>query len=120
MVLEQKKKHFEKLLKRNISHIIHNRTKDPRIGFTTITRIVLSDDLHNAKVFISVLGSKEEQHKTMDGLCSATNFIRSELAFGLKKYRFTPHISFHYDKDLEKVHQLMEQFYKLNKEKEAD
>jgi ribosome-binding factor A len=56
----------------------------------------------------------------MDGLSSATNFIRSELAFGLKKYRFTPHISFHYDKDLEKVHQLMEQFYKLNKEKEAD
>ena len=120
MVLEQKKKHFEKLLKRNISHIIQKRTKDPRIGFVTVTRIVLSDDLHHAKIFISVLGTKEEQEKSMKGLLSATKFIRAELAFGLKKYRFTPYISFHYDKELEKVHQLMAQVYRLEKEKETD
>lgn len=52
MVLEQKKKHFEKVLKRNISHIIHRKTKDPRIGFVTVTRISLSNDLHNAKIYI--------------------------------------------------------------------
>jgi len=120
MVFEQKKKHFEKLLKRNISHIIHNKTKDPRIGFVTITRIALSDDLHNAKIFVSVLGTKEEQDKSMKGLFSATKFIRAELALGLKDYRFTPHISFHYDTELEKVHQLMSQVYKLEKEKDSD
>ena len=120
MVLEQRKKHFEKLLKRNISHIIHNRTKDPRIGFVTLTRISLSDDLHNAKIFISVLGTEEEQKKSMEGLKSATNFVRSELAFGLKKYRFTPHISFHYDKELEKVHNLMIKVHELEKERQND
>jgi len=120
MDLEQKKKHFEKLLKRNISHIILNRTKDPRIGFVTITRISLSNDLHNAKIFVSILGTKEEQQKSMKGLFSATKFIRSELAFGLKQYRFTPYISFHYDKELEKVHHLMNQVYKLEKERNAD
>jgi ribosome-binding factor A len=120
MVLEQKKKHFEKILKRTVSHIIHNKTKDPRIGFVTITRIVISDDLHNAKIFISVLGTKEEQEKSMKGLYSATKFIRAELAFGLKDYRFTPYISFHYDTELEKVHQLMSQVYRLEKEKETD
>lgn len=120
MVLEQKKKHFEKLLKRNISHIIHERTKDPRIGFVTITRIVLSDDLRNAKIYISVLGTKEEQEKSMKGLFSATKFIRAELAFGLKDYRFTPYISFHYDKKLEKVHQIMSQVYKLEKKEDTD
>jgi len=120
MVLEQKKKHFEKLLKRNISQILYKRAKDPRIGFVTITRISLSDDLHNAKIYISVLGTKEEQKKAMEGLFSATNFIRSELAFGLKKYRFTPHISFHYDKELEKVHQLMAKVQKLEEERKAD
>jgi ribosome-binding factor A len=120
MVSEQKKKHFEKLLKRNISHIILERTKDPRIGFVTITRIALSDDLHNAKIYISVLGTKEEQEKSMKGLFSATNFIRSELAFGLKNYRFTPYISFHYDYELEKVQQVMSKVYKLEKGEDTD
>jgi len=120
MVLVQKKKHFEKLLKRNISLIIHERTKDPRIGFVTITRIALSDDLRNAKIYISVLGTEEEQEKSMKGLFSATKFIRSELAFGLKDYRFTPHISFHYDKELEKAYKTMSQVYRLEKEKDTD
>ena len=120
MVLEQKKKHLEKLLKRNISSIIHKKTKDPRIGFVTITRIALSNDLHNAKIFISILGTKEEQGKSMKGLFSATKFIRTELASGLKKYRFTPYISFHYDEELEKVHRLMIQVHNLEKEKDTE
>ena len=120
MGLEQKKKHFEKLLKRNISYIIHNKTKDPRIGFVTVTRIVLSNDLYNAKIFISILGTKEEQLKGMKGLHCATKFIRAELAFGLKRYRFVPNISFHYDKELEKVHQLMILVHKLEIEKDTE
>ena len=120
MVLEQKKKHFEKLLKRNISFIIHKRVKDPRIGFITVTRIVLSNDLHNAKIYISILGTKEEQKNSMDGLKSATKFIRSELAVELKKYRFTPSISFHYDKELEKLHHLMIQVSEMEKKKDPE
>jgi ribosome-binding factor A len=120
MVLEQKKKHFEKLLKRNISFIIYKKVKDPRIGFVTVTRIALSNDLHNAKVYISILGTKEEQDKGMNGLKSATKFIRSELAFELKKYRFTPYISFHYDKELEKVHHLMMQISNLERKKDLE
>ncbi|MDD4362720.1 MAG: 30S ribosome-binding factor RbfA [Atribacterota bacterium] len=115
--MEQKKKHFEKLLKRSISHIIHNKVKDPRIGFVTITRINLSDDLHNAKVYISVLGTKEEQQKSMKGLSSATNFVRSELAASLKNYRSIPNIAFYYDQDLAKVYQLMDKVYSLENER---
>jgi len=120
MALEEKKKHFEKILKRNISYIIHKKTNDPRIGFITVTRISMSDDLHHAKIFISILGTKEEQDKSMDGLYSARKYIRSELAHGFKKYRFTPDISFHYDKELERVHKLMIQVSKLQVEKESD
>ena len=120
MVLGQKKKHFEKLLKRNISFIIHKRVKDPRIGFITVTRIALSNDLHNAKIYISILGSKKEQEDSMDGLKSASNFIRSELADELKRYRFVPYISFHYDRELEKVHHLMIQVSELEKKKDLE
>ena len=118
MVLEQKKKHFEKVLERNISHIIHRKTKDPRIGFVTLTRISLSNDLHNAKIYISILGSKEEREKCLKGLHSATNFIRTELAHELKRYRFTPSISFHFDTELEKTHQLLMKIEELNRDSE--
>jgi len=107
MVLEQKKKRFEKLLKINISDIICRKIKDPRIGFVTITRIALSNDLRNAKVYVSILGTEEEQEKSMKGLYSATNFVRTELAYILKNCRFIPAISFIYDRELEKIHQVM-------------
>lgn len=116
MVLKQKKKRFEKLLKKNISDIIYRKIKDPRIGFVTITRIALSNDLHNAKIYISILGTKEEQEKSMKGLHSATNFIRTELANELKNCRSIPVISFYYDRELEKVHQVMAKMENLTRE----
>ena len=116
MVIEQKKKSFEKLLKRNISTIICRKIKDPRIGFVTITRIGLSNDLHSAKVYVSVLGTKEEQEKSMEGLYSATNFIRTELVNELKNCRFIPAISFCYDHELEKVHRVMIKIENLSRE----
>lgn len=117
MVLEQKKKHLDKLLKRTLSQIIHRRTKDPRIGFVTITRISLSNDLRNAKVYVSILGDQNEQEKCLKGLHSATNFIKSKLASELKKSRFIPTISFHLDRDLEKAHQIMIKIGKLEEER---
>ena len=117
MVLEQKKKHLEKILKRTISQIIYRKTKDPRIGFVTITRISLSNDLRSAKIYISILGDPVEQEKCLKGLQCATNFIRSELANELKKSRFIPSISFHLDRDLEKIHKLIMKIGNLEEER---
>ncbi|MDD5770690.1 MAG: 30S ribosome-binding factor RbfA, partial [Candidatus Omnitrophica bacterium] len=47
-------------IKREVSLIIHDELKDPRIGFVTITKVELSRDLRNAKIFYSVLGKEEE------------------------------------------------------------
>ena len=43
-------------LKKEISSIIHDELKDPRIGFITITGVQITPDLRYAKVFFSVLG----------------------------------------------------------------
>lgn len=43
-------------LKKEISKILHDDLKDPRIGFITVTRIDLTPDLRNAK---SILVSLE-------------------------------------------------------------
>jgi len=53
-------------LKQEISNIIHAELKDPRLGFITVTRVELTQDLRNAKVFFSVLGKEEEHKKTKE------------------------------------------------------
>jgi ribosome-binding factor A len=54
--------------------------RDPRIGFSTVTRVELTADLSQARVMVSVLGSQEAQQATLDGLASATGFIRHEMS----------------------------------------
>ncbi len=47
-------------------------------------------------MYLSVEGSEEEQSQTLEGLASATGFIRHELAENLS-LRQPPEISFHID-----------------------
>ena len=42
------------LIRKEIADIVMHRLKDPRIGFVTVTDVELSDDLRNARVFVSV------------------------------------------------------------------
>ena len=41
--------------------------KDPRIGFVTVTGVDTTTDLSQATVFVSVLGSEDEQERTLAG-----------------------------------------------------
>ena len=87
-------------LKKEISNIIHDELKDPRIGFVTVTRIELSKDLCYAKVFFSVLGTDKEQGDTKKALDSASGFIRWLIAQRIK-LRLVPEIRFIQDKSCE-------------------
>jgi len=70
----------EEAIKKEVSTIIHDELKDPRIGFVTITRVELTKDLRNAKIFYSVLGKEEEHKKTKLALDSALGYIQSLVA----------------------------------------
>lgn len=87
------------VITRELSDLMHTRMKDPRIGFASITGVELSHDLRYAKVFVSVLGSSQEQRETMRGLGSATGFLRHELAQRLT-IRHVPEIAFHLDESI--------------------
>jgi len=61
--------------------------RDPRIGFTTVTRVDLTADLSHARVLVSVLGTAESQQATLQGLISATGYLRSEITHRLRLRR---------------------------------
>jgi ribosome-binding factor A len=83
-----------------ISEVIARDLKDPRIGFVTLTRVEMSDDLRYAKVFASIIGSPAEKARTLQGLSSATGYIRRHLGRALR-LRYTPEITFLLDESLE-------------------
>jgi ribosome-binding factor A len=83
-----------------ISGLLVKGLKDPRIGFVTITGVKVSDDLHLASVYFTVVGSDEEKKATEAGLNSARGFIRKEIGKSLRM-RYVPDILFKYDAAVE-------------------
>ena len=89
------------LLQREISTIIESEIKDPRIGFLTITRVSMSDDLKLARVYYSVLGTEEEREKSGEGLNSARGFIKKLLG-QRTRLKYLPDLVFLFDDSYEK------------------
>ena len=81
------------LLKEEVSFIIRNRLKDPRIGFLTVLKVDVSRDFSFAKVYISIYGSDEAKFDAMDALDSAKGFIRKELGSRVRLKK-TPDLGF--------------------------
>jgi ribosome-binding factor A len=90
------------LLREVISEIITTRLKDPAVGRITITRVKLSDDLKNARVFFSMLGSAAQRQSAVAGLKRANRFIRAETAHKIN-LRHAPELQFVYDDTLDYV-----------------
>ena len=74
--------------------------QDPRIGIVTVTGVEVSPDLHDARVFISVLGSEKKRAAAMEGLESARGLLQSRVARELRMKR-TPLLAFQYDPSIE-------------------
>ncbi|MBP3965212.1 MULTISPECIES: 30S ribosome-binding factor RbfA [Paenibacillus] len=87
-------------IKKELSQIIQTELKDPRIGFITVTGVDLTNDLSQARVYLSVLGSEEQKEETLKALARGTGFIRSELGKRIR-FRHTPELLFKFDSSIE-------------------
>lgn len=86
-------------IKKELSLLIQNELKDPRIGFVTVTGVDLSNDLSQAKVYLSVLGSEEEKAASLKAIDRANGFLRSELGKVIR-LRHTPELIFKFDESI--------------------
>ena len=108
------------LIRKEISEMILLKTiKDPRIGFLTITRVSVSDDCRMARIYFSVMGGVEEQHRSLEGLNSARGYVRKELARRMS-LRYAPEIVFQFDPSIEYAIHIDEVFHHLHEERKKD
>ena len=75
--------------------------KDPRVqqGMISVTRVETTGDLRYSKVWLSVLGMKDEK-EFRRGLRSAAGYLRRELGNSMK-LRYTPELIFEIDHSIE-------------------
>ena len=95
-----------------VAQMLVRELKDPRIGFTTVTRVELSPDLQPARLLIAVLGDSEARRKTLEGLTSAGGYLRHEIAHRLRLRR-VPEIVFVLDRGAEASEKIEELLRKL-------
>ena len=102
-------------IRAEVAEMISTELKDPRIGFTTVTGVDMSGDLHHARLSVSVLGSADAQQKSLEGLTSAAGYIRHELGHRLRLRR-VPELTFVLDHAAEENERLEALLQKLKDE----
>ena len=75
--------------------------KDPRIGMVTVTGAVVSPDLGEARIFVSVFGNEKKRRATLAGLDSARGVLQAKIGRELSLRR-TPTLTFAYDDSVER------------------
>ena len=91
--------------------MLTRNTKDPRIGFVTVTGVDLSPDLRHAKIYVSAMGTDRQKKESLAALEHAAGWIRHELGQRVRM-KFLPEIVFRTDSSLdygERIDRLLEE-----------
>ena len=87
-------------IRRELSDIVRDELKDPRMGLCSFTAVKLSRDLSHAVVFCSVLDDTHRD-ETIATLNRAAGFIRSQIASRIRA-RSVPELKFVNDDSVER------------------
>lgn len=88
-------------MKKEISNIIQNDVKDPRISaMISVTKVDVTKDLRYAKVYVSIFGNEESRANTFEALKNSAGFIRREIGHKIN-LRYTPEIIMELDDSIE-------------------
>lgn len=105
-------------IQHELSLLLLQKVRDARISQVTVSKVQMSRDLKQAKVYFLVPKGVSSA-KALKGMERARGFFRSSLA-KVMRLRYTPDLVFFYDHQNEKIERLDEIFAELNREKKAD
>lgn len=95
-------------MQKDLSRIIQNDVKDPRIPLlTSIVEVKMSSDLTHATCYVSVFGDDKAKNDALSAIVHASGFIRREMC----KYinlRVAPELHFVLDNTIEEAAKLYE------------
>jgi ribosome-binding factor A len=87
------------LIREEAAMLLLHGVSDPRVSGVSITDVIVSEDLENAKIYF-VTRNSEDKKKAEQGLISAKGFIKKHLSKAISIRRL-PEIYFIYDEVFE-------------------
>ena len=94
-----------------IATMLAREVHDPGIGFVTLTRVTVTPDLQQARVYYTALGDDKARQNTERALGRAAPFLRRQIGSRLRLKR-APELEFVYDESIagqERIEQLLNQ-----------
>ena len=94
-------------IQQEVSVLICDSIRDPRVGMASVTDVEVSRDLAYAKVYVTFVGEKSEEEiqEAIRALNGAASYLRKLLASSIKM-RKTPQLNFLFDESGRRGQQL--------------
>jgi ribosome-binding factor A len=102
-------------LRQVITDALAREVRDPRVGFVTVTGVIVTNDRSHARVMVSVPGEEADKSRALDGLQSAAGFLRTRAARALTT-RSVPELHFELDRGLEHAARISELLNDIRRE----
>jgi ribosome-binding factor A len=118
--MKQRASRVAEELRKIIARILIEDLSDPRLGFVTVTRIEVTNDLRFGRIYYSVLGDDEKRSSTAESLEEHQGFIR-RLAAERLNMKFAMEICFDPDPSIDhsfKIDSIIKKINKSGEEKE--
>jgi ribosome-binding factor A len=107
------------LLKEVISDVIRLQVRNPHIdGLLTVTSVSITNDLHYAKVYVSIMAPEDKKLATLAALQSAAGFIATNASKQVVM-RYFPELTFKIDDSVEKHIRIEQLLHEIDQEKRA-
>ena len=102
-------------IRHQLADVLKKELGEMQLGLVTVTKVTVSPDLKNSKIYLSFIGNKEPAEKCIDKV----NLRKKQIRMGLSRklsLRFMPEISFFYDDTIEYANRIEELIKEIHKE----
>jgi ribosome-binding factor A len=114
--MSQRTDRLDSQIRAELMELLQREMKDPRVGFATVTRVETARDLGSARVWVSVLGTPEEQQAALAALRDAAPWLRRQLGDRLT-LRHIPQLVIRHDDSIEAGNRVLRILNELEEER---
>ena len=100
-------------LRAELATLLTRDVHDPGLGFVTLTRVQVTPDLQQARVFYTTLGDEKARVNSGKALGRAAGFLRKQIGSRLRLKR-VPELIFTYDESIagqDRIEQLLHEIH---------
>ncbi|NOS84928.1 MAG: 30S ribosome-binding factor RbfA [Ignavibacteria bacterium] len=102
-------------IKHQLAGILSRDLAELRLGLVTVTRVRISKDLKNAKVYVSFIGNKDSTEICLEKVNNRKKKIRMHLGANMH-LRYVPELDFYFDDNMEYASRIDEIIKEIHKD----